>query len=388
MRLLEVSFGLVLSSSLLAQDFTSAAVQLATKIAQSTPPSSVSINIKDMSSIGSANVSLLRNDLVRELQTRGWKIQDTGQTEASIAVTLAETYRDYVWTAAITKAGARQVAIVEFALPQTLTQPGNQLALTRTLLIISEQPLLDVSLLEGKINDGAHLLALTSTAIRVYQLQIPQWRLIQEYQFNHSFPTRDLRGRLVLNNASAFDAFLPGTHCTGTISIALSVNCLESDDPWPVSDDRRMLAFYAANRNYFNGVISGASGQSVVNPFYSAAVLNDGVIYSGIDGHTLSAQNGHRPLTLSMDWGSNIAGLQSACQSDLVLVTGTRDFNLSDTVTAFRARNLEFSPASDPLPFAGPVLNLKTTLDRQQAIAISLSSGRYEAYLLSPRCGA
>src|SRR5207248_3518265 len=145
--------------------------------------------------------------------------------------------------------------------------------------------------------------------------------------------------------------------------------------------------FYAANRNYFNGVISGASGQSVVNPFYSAAVLNDTVIHSGVDGHTFAAQNGHRPFTLSMDWGSNIAGLQNACQSDLVLATGTRDFNQSDTITAFRATNLEFSLASDPLPFAGPVLNLKALPDRQQAIAISISSGRYEAYLLSPRCG-
>ena len=381
-------FVLLVSTSLPAQDFPSAVVQLATRISQGTPASSASINLRDVSSIGPANASTVRNELIRELQARGWKMQETGQAETSIAITLAENYREYVWTAEISKAGARQVAMVEFARSLAATQPGNQLALTRTLLIASEQPLLDTSLLEGKISEGAHLVGLTPTAIRVYQLQSSQWRLVQEYQFNRTFPTRDLRGLLVLNNGGAFDAYLPGTHCTGTISSALSVNCVESDDPWPVNDDRRMLAFYAANRNYFNGVISGAGGQSVVNPFYSAAVLNNTVIFSGVDGHTLVAQNGHRPIALSSDWGNNIAAIQSACQSDLVLASGARDFNQSDTVTAFRTTNSEFSPASDPLPFAGPVVNLRTTADRQQAIAISTSSGRYEAYLLTPRCGA
>lgn len=386
-RLWLIKLVLLSGLSLFAQDFTGPAQQLVARISERVPPTSAAITFKDISSIGPTNASLVRSTLLRGLQARGWKTLEGGQGEVSIGITLAENYRDYVWTAEIIKAPSREVAILEFARPQPQAKIGAQISLTRTLLISSEQPLLDASLLEGRINEGGHLLALTSTAIRVYLLQSSQWRMLQEYQFNHTFSTRDLQGRL-LSSGNNFDAFLPGMHCSGTVGVALAANCVATDDPWPISDDRRVLAFYAANRNYFNGVISGANGQSVVNPFYSAATLGDTVIYSGLDGHTLISQNGHRPVLLSLGWGNNVDAVQSVCQSDLILATGTGDFNQSDAVTAFRATNLEFSPASDAVLFAGPVTGLKATADHQQAIAISSSAGRYEAYLLTPRCGA
>lgn len=371
---------------LVGQDFNSAAAQLAAKITERAKPGTASIALTNRSSIGASSVSSISDELTRQLQLRGWNLQNA-PVEPSIAVTLSETSYNYVWTAEITRAGARDVAILELRRSGGAPSTQDRVTLSQILTISSDTPLLDVALVEGNISEGAHLLALTPAAVELYQLQASQWRVLQNQPLGLSpLTSRDLRGRIVYEQGS-FDAFLPGLRCTGMAGTTLSVSCRQSDDPWPLADDRRVLAFYAGNRNFFNGVLSGASAQNGnVNPFYSAAVLSDRVIYSDIGGHPQMALNGQRPAPVNARWGSNIAGIQSACQPDLVLASGTGDFNRSDSITAFRMTNSEFSAVSESISFNGPVLGLKTTADRQQGLAISSSSGRYEAYLVAARC--
>src|SRR5207248_2211377 len=252
-------------------------------------------------------------------------------------------------------------------------------------LISSDNPLLDVALLEGKIGEGAHLLALSPTTIQVYQMQSTQWRLLQTQPLaSGPRATRDLRGRIAPGQSSSFDAYLPALHCAGVLTNSLTVACRSSDDPWPLSDDRRLLAFYAVNRNYFNGVISGPSAQSGnVEPFFSAAILGDRVVYANVDGLISVALPGRNPSAVPESWGSSIAAIQG-CQSDLVVVSAASDFHHGDELTAFHIGSSDFSAASEPVAFDGPVLNLKSLADHQEAIAIVASpSGRYEAYLRS-----
>lgn len=374
------------------QDFASAASRFAAKLSEHATPGTASIAFNNRSSLSPSAVESIRAELFRQLQARGWKPRKAEDSEASIAVTLAENIRSYVWTAEITKAESKNVIIFESPRsPESAVQTGDRVLLSRTLLVSSEIPLLDVALLEDKIGEGSHLVALTPTTVLLYQLQSSQWRPVQTQPLGHdSTAARDLRGRIVPGQGSSFDAYLPGMHCSGVVTATLSVTCRESDDPWPIGDDRRTLAFYAANRNYFNGVISGATAQGGnLDPFYSAAILTDRIVYTGIDGRARVEVPGNRSTAVPEKWGSNMTGLQGVCQSDLLLAASSGDFNQSDSITAFRASNQEFVAASEPILFAGPVLNLKTSADRQQAMVVALSqSGRYEAFLLTARCGA
>jgi len=375
---------------LAAQDLSSAAAQFAARITERASPSIVSITVTNRSSISASSVQALRDELLRQLQLRGWTIKSPAESPTSIAITLSETSRTFVWTSEIARAGQNNVAILEFPRSaESAAAVQDRVTLSQTLLISSVSPLLDVALVEGNISDGAHLLALTPASVELYQLQSSQWRLLQTQPLELApLASRDLRGRIVAIESRSFDAFLPGLRCAGTAAETLSVSCRQSDDPWPLSDDRRVLAFYAANRNFFNGVLSGTNTQNGnVNPFSSAAMLSDRVIYSDVSGHPEMVVNGQHPTTVTAQWGSSITGIQSACQPDLVLASSAGDFNGSDWIAAFRQANSDFSAVSEPVSFAGPVLSLKTCADRQQALAISSSSGRYEAYLVAARCG-
>ena len=334
-------------------------------------------------------VSSVSIQVLQQLQTRGWKINPAGADQ--VAVTLAENFRNFVWTAQIPRPQGPEVVIYEFPKPREENNSnGDRIVLSRTLLISSENPLLDAAILEGRIAEGSHLLALTPTTVQLYQLQTSQWRLLQVQGLaREAVGSRDLRGRIVPDQGNSFDVFLPATHCNGVLASAFSVTCRQSDDPWPLSNDRRVLAFYAPSRNYYNGVISGFNGQSEsVDPFYSAAILNDRILYSGLDGRTRMTVPGHSLAIAPTKWGSNIAAVQSACRTDVALATGTGDFIQADSLVAFRVSDSAVSAVSESLIFSGPVLNLVTSADRQQAIAIVLSSGHYEAYLLGARCGA
>ena len=389
--LLALNLGLVATLHAAGQDFVFGANQLSAQISQAVVPSSAALSVINRSSLDDAAVSSIQTGILRALQSRGWRIGKPEASEVTMAITLGENYRDYVWTAEIVKASVRQVRIVELAKGSAgRPQVDNRITISHYLLISSEGPLLDVTLPEGKIGEGAHLLTLTSDAVQLFQFQSTQWRPVQMQPLRQKpLPSRDLRGRIVPGQVGSFDTYLPGVHCNGSASNALTIGCRASDDPWPLTDDRQSLAFYAPSRNYFNGVLSSANGQSgTVNAFFSAAVLSDRVVFANADGRVSIAQAG-RSTPIAQRWGSAIAGIQSSCHTDLVLASRSGDFQQTDTLSAYELLNSEFSPVSEPTEFSGPVLSLKTSADHQQAIAIvATSSGRYEAYLLTARCGA
>ena len=60
--------------------------------------------------------------MLRGLQARGWKLEAAQQKETTIAITLAENYRNYIWTAEILKAGSREIGMVE--LPKSAVRAG------------------------------------------------------------------------------------------------------------------------------------------------------------------------------------------------------------------------------------------------------------------------
>jgi len=372
------------------QDFVFGANQLSAEITQAVPPATASFSLVNRSSLNDSSVSSIRAGLLQALQSRGWKFGKPEGNEVAIAVTLGENFRNYVWTAEIAKAASREVRMVEVVKGVSGRFPSdNHITLARYLLISSENPLLDATLPEGKVGEGAHLLALTPSAIQLFQLLSGQWRPLQTQPLGRSpLSSRDTRGRISSNQSGGFDAYLPGIHCIGTASSSLNFTCRQSDDPWPLADDRQSLAFYAPSRNYFNGVLSSPNGQSgTVNAFYSAAILSDRVAFANVDGRASLVQAG-KSVPIPEKWGSSIAAIQSSCRTDLALASATGDFQTTDSLSAYEVVNSEFRLVSESIQFAGPIMTLKTAADHQQAIAIAATPyGRYEAYLLTARCG-
>jgi len=377
-----------------SQNLGPAADQFASRITErAATPAPVFLSLKNLSSLSSQAVSEIREELLRQLQAQGWKLKKSEDAEVAISISLAENLRDYVWTAEIASGGSRDYVLYEMPRPASPTvSSGSRTSLSRTLLAASDTPLLDATLLEGKAVEGAHLLVLEAAAVDLYILQATRWQFVQRQPLGReAISARDLRGRIVPDAGNSFDAFLPGAHCTGMVAPSLSINCRDSDDPWPLSDDRRTLAFYAGSRNYFNGVLSGPGLQgSNIDPFYSMAIFSVASVYSNVDGRARLQQGNRHPVLLGEKWGSALAGIQNACDaSELLLTTQGSDFTQPDAITAYHLVGPDAVPATDPLAFAGPVLSLKTSADYQQAFAIvGTNSGRYEAYLIAARCGA
>lgn len=385
---------LVAGDPAFSQNYDSAADQFVARITErAATPAPASISFKNLSSLNSQAASEIHAELLRQLQAQGWKLKRSEEAEIAINVSLGENLHNYVWTAEIVSGSSHDYVLYEMARPAGPTvASGAGTSLSRSLLATSDTQLLDATLLEGKTAEGAHLLVLEAAAVDLYILQSAHWQLMQRQPLDRGvLSARDLRGRIVPDAGNSFDVFLPGIHCSGVVASALSVNCRNSDDPWPLSDDRRTLAFYAGSRNYFNGVLSGAGLQgSSIDPFYSMAVLNVASVYSGVDGRIHLQQSNGRPVLMGEKWGSELAGMQNTCDaSEIVLATRPVDFTQADTITAFHLSGPDAVPATDPIAFAGPVTSLKTSADHQQAFAIvGTNSGRYEAYLIAARCGA
>src|SRR5207249_4521661 len=132
----------------------------------------------------------------------------------------------------------------------------------------------------------------------------------------HSKPwPRDLRGRLLvwpdrsLRSVQGwlFDAYLPGVKCHGAVEPAVSIDCQDLDEPWPLGAQPKatgeavLRAAYAAGRNFFDGrlVLTGGEERQVP-PFFSAAALpvNGSALWilEGIDGRARVFSNTYQAI--------------------------------------------------------------------------------------------
>ncbi len=238
----------------------------------------------------------------------------------SVAVTLSESLREYVWSAEITiGSDERKVALVSLPRPQSGGAQGAAmpLALRKSFLFTQEQPILDAALLE--MSGGPRLLVIDPEKVATYHQLGGRWEPESSLSITHSriFP-RDLRGRLILRRDHLFDAYLPGTICRSSVNAPLTLACNDSDDPWPLTtEDGGVRAFFTPARNFFTGALSPGIGKVSNGPsFYSAAALPrsgytlwmlaavDGSLHM-LDGITDQVIRGAR-------WG-HLASVHSAC---------------------------------------------------------------------------
>jgi hypothetical protein len=370
--------------------------QLARKIAAATGPGAVALDLVNRSSLDRPDVEAIRRGLMAELATLGVRYVSADQAAATVQISLSENLQDYVWVAEIHQ-GNNETSVVLVATPRpgppAVERPVSTLMIHKTLLWTDENRILDVALVNG---NPQRMILLEPENVVFSKFQDNRWQQEQSLPILHAHPwPRDLRGRLVLRKDHLVDAYLPGIFCRSAATSSLAINCYESDDPWPLGADQSGLsAFFTPSRNFFTGALSpGIEKQTTVKPFYSAAVLlRDKYklwIFATVDGQVHILDGVTDQTAARLNWGSDIASLQSGCGLGWqVLVTGNGD-GASETVRAFEIADREPVAVSLPAELSGSVTALWADSDGTGAIAVSQNSetGKYEAYRLSITCG-
>jgi len=381
---------LVLTTSAAAQEWDAPARELAEKIiAHAQSRSSLSLTVKNISSLPPSRVAEVQRAIESELRRRGVGLVEPERAIDQARVTLSENAAGYLWIAEVGHEDSWEVVMVRVPVLAPSEHAPAALALRRASLWSQSDPMLDVA----STTDGG-LLVLGRDAVSLYRVQDRKWQLAGAAPLKHSQPwPRDLRGRLVIETGGSFRAYLPGVQCLGSIQPQLNLTCQPSDDPWPLSPD--VNAFFSGRRNFFTGAVKLARGAEAgdLGPFYSAAMFPQGergfwiVAFTDGSAKLINAQG--QVVTAFNGWGSDVAGIASDCGSGWqVLATRATDRTLPDALTAYEIVNREAVEAAPALEFAGPITALWSAADGRSATAIShnLKTGDYEAFSVSAVC--
>ena len=381
----------VLTASAVAQEWDASARELAEKIiAHAQSRSSLSLTVKNISSLPPSRVAEVQRALESDLRRRGVSLVEPERAIDQARVTLSENTSGYLWVAEVGHDDSWDVAMVRVPVLAPTERTSTALTLRRTTLWSQPEPMLDVV----STADGG-LLVLGRDAVSLYRVQDRKWRLAGSVPLTPSRPwPRDLRGRLVIEADGSFRTYLPGVQCAGTIQPQFNLACQGSDDPWPLSPE--VNAFFSGHRNFFAGAVKLAgSGQAGdLGPFYSAAIFAQGergfwiVAFTDGSAKLINAQG--QVVTAFNGWGSDLAGITSDCGSGWqALATRATDSTLPDSLTAYEIANRDAVEAAPPVEFSGPIAALWSASDGRSVTAIShnLRTGDYEAFSVSAVCG-
>jgi hypothetical protein len=408
-----------LPSSLSASSLSDTARQLAHKIASASGPGAFALEFTNHSSLDEKSVHEVRSALEVQLHVEGIHIAKPEQATGTIGIVLSESLRDYVWTAVIAiGSDEKKVALVSLPRPPTgaAFAPAMPMVLKTTLLFAQEQPMLDAALVD--VPAAPRLIVLGADAVSIYhhgasplENSAARWELETSVPIIHSraFP-RDLRGRLLLRRDHLFDAYLPGIVCRSTPNAVapLTLACTDTDDPWPLTTDDSVRAFYASARNFFTGALSPGIGKIVNVPsFYSAAGLarpNYTLwVFAAVDGsfHLVDGVTDQAIHGANSKWGSDLASLHSACGTGTQLLASESADLLPDalhdvlhdkerdSLRAFEIPDRDPIAVSTAVEFNGQIAALWPDGSGTAATAIvrKKDTGWYEAYRVSVTCG-
>ncbi len=405
---------LVLTIHLHATDWSSPEEQLVGKIANVTGPGAIYVTVENRSSLGRRDAEIVSNGLLAALQARGLRTVNADQSVATVAIRLSESPSAYVWVAEIHQ-GSGDPTVVMVSIPRTESATARHdsfpLTLRETPLWSQADRILDVMVME----EGAaptHIAVLSPESISFYRMQSGKWQAEQSLTIPHAHPwPRDLRGRLLTGKDNLLEVYLPGVRCHLAPNSPLSLNCQQSDDPWPLipatfsatrnsilSNDANRFAvgipavsgFYASSRNFFTGVLApGIGGVSTAPKFYSAApVAREKYVlwlFAAVDGQ-VHFLDGMSDQAARLNWGSDIASVRTSCGAGWQVLTDSDHVQSGDSLRAYELPDRDPVPVSAPLSFGGQITALWTEGKGDSAIAVFKSDGHYEASRISVSC--
>jgi hypothetical protein len=407
-----------------ATDWNSAEQQLARKIVAITGPGAVTLTIENHSSLSRRDADIIGNGLRSTLGALGLRFVKPDQSAGSVIISLSENPGSYVWVAEVRQdATEHAVAMVSMARPESSAFQHDAssfpLTLRKTSLWSQKDRILDVAVLEENVSP-THIAVLDSEKVSLYRMLGGKWQQEQSLVLTHARPwPRDLRGRLILARDHLFDIYLPGVICRSSSTLPLTLNCRESDDPWPLVTAAsamngasanfpsfgaqstapaalpaaaQMAAFFAPSRNFFTGALAPGIGKFTTVPkFYSAAFLPREKyllwLFASVDG-PVHMVDGVTDLTAKLNWGSDIASVKTSCGAGWqILATSVANENAS-SIRAYEFPDREPVPVSAAVDFSGDITSLWAQTKGDAAIAISRNkeTGDYEAFQLAVAC--
>lgn len=410
-----ILFAAVLAPFASAADWNLAEQQLARKIVAVTGPGAVSLTFENRSSLGRRDSDAVQNGMRGALEQLGIRPVKAEQAAAAVTISLSENPASYVWVAQI-RQGATDSAIVMVSVPRSgrasVARDSMPISLRKTLLWTQDDPLLDLAILDES-GTPTHIAVLNAGSVVLYRNQGGKWLQEQIADIAHARPwPRDLRGRLILGKDHLLDIYLPGVSCSsGAAGAPVTLSCRETDDPWPIalalsapvfpsagSADRSTpgpvseAAFFAPTRNFFTGVLTPAVGKFATVPkFYSAAfVPRDKYrlwLFAGTDGR-VHMIDGMSDQATRLAWGSDIAGVKTACGAGWQVLAPSAGVQAQDSVRAYEFPDRDPVAVSAPVDFPGVISALWTESRGDTAVAVvrNRETGSYEAYRLDLAC--
>ncbi|MFB3915917.1 MAG: hypothetical protein ACE14M_04270 [Terriglobales bacterium] len=381
-----------------ASPWTEPSATLAERVADKVGAgSAITFTLRNVSSLGASEVAGVREEILKQLQARGMTVVPESRAEAEVAITLSENAAGYLWIGE-TRLAHSSPGVVMVRVPRNqpaVTAYSGPSVVLRKKLLWSQpdgEQILDAA--PFNVVAGPGVLLLTPSRFALYVLYSGKW----QDEFSLPLPasraapvSRDPRGRITVGRG--FSVYLPGRRCSSVNQPQLRMDCVESDDPWPLGSGETLQAFYAPARNFFNGTLAGPlAGGKTVSPFFSAArVQENGTelwLLAGIDGR-IRFFNGVNDTAASFgNWGSDITSVKTGCGAGWqVLATRPGGSAETDAAQAFEIVGRQAIAVSDPVDFPGPVTALWSRDNEATAVARNVKTGRYEAYSLSLDCG-
>jgi hypothetical protein len=410
-----------------AADWNSAEQELARKIVTVSGPGAIALTIENQSSLDKRDSDIVSNGLRSALETMGLRFVKPEQAAATVMISLSENPGAYVWVAQI-RQGPGENAVVMISVPRqaghALVHASVPLTLHKTLLWLQDNRILDVAVLDEN-GSPSHIAVLDAEKVTLYRMQGGRWQPEQTLNLTHAHPwPRDLRGHLLLAKDHLFDAFLPGVICRSSVNLPLTMNCHESDDPWPLvapaisgattlagmtnfpsgaspaapsstgssASVPQMSAFFASSRNFFTGALAPGVGKfTTVSKFYSAAFLpRDKYVlwlFASVDG-SIHMVDGVTDLAGKLNWGSDIASVKTSCGSGWHVLATSAENDDADSVRAYEFPDRDPVAVSTALDFDGEITALWTETRGDHAIAVAKNrtTGNSEAFELAVSC--
>jgi len=413
-----VVLGLAISAC--AVDWSGPELQLARQIVAVTGPGTVALTVQNRSSLGRRDNEVIQNGLRSALEGLGLRFVKAEQAAATVAISLSENPTSYVWVAGI-RQGAGEMAVVMVSVPRAQGSAAMHdsvpLSLRRISLWTQDDPILDVAVLEEN-SVPTHIAVLNPENVSLYRLQGGKWQPEQTLGIVHVRPwPRDLRGRLIPARDHLLDVYLPGVICRSTTAMPLTLNCRESDDPWPLVSGTlnggtlsvfpsaglgsgastivpQLGAFFAPTRNFFTGALTPGVGKFTTVPkFYSAALLPRDKytlwLFATTDGQ-VHIVDGVNDQAARLGWGGDLASVKTSCGAGWQLLATSSAEGTGDSVRAyeFPDRDPVAVSAAIEFPQAGVITALWTEAKGDTAVAVARDreTGSYEAFRLALAC--
>jgi hypothetical protein len=151
-------------------------------------------------------------------------------------------------------------------------------------------------------------------------------------------------------------------------------------------------AFFSPARNFFTGAIAPTLGKFAMVPkFYSAGPVPREKyalwLFAATDGR-IHLIDGVSERTSDFGWGSEIAGVKTACGSGWQILATERGDPSQDSIRAYEFPDRDPVAVTAPADLPGTITAVWTETKGDSAIAIVRNSdtGSYEAFRLAVAC--